>query len=119
MINRRDALRLTLAVAGSGVLSNNPVLAQSPELLKFLCPPDGATPDLVTRPSPPSRPFVAPLNVMPVSNCTRDGCHSNSHQCDSGTFWPPAPANAAVAFDHDHGRQHELCAYWSESFPRK
>src|SRR5258708_10388890 len=66
MIKRRDALKLALAAAGSGLVSSNSGLAQSPELLKFLCPPDGTTPDLVTRPSPPSRPFVAPLNVMPV-----------------------------------------------------
>ncbi len=66
MINRRDALKLGLATAGSGLLGIQGIKAQSPELLKYLCPPDGATPDLVTRPSPPSRPFVAPLNVMPV-----------------------------------------------------
>jgi FtsP/CotA-like multicopper oxidase with cupredoxin domain len=66
MIKRRDALKLALAAAGSGLFSSKGALAQSPELLKFLCPPDGATPDLITRASPPSRPFVAPLNVMPI-----------------------------------------------------
>ncbi len=43
-MKRRDALRLTLAAAGSGLLSNR-VPAQSPELLKYLCPPDGVSPD--------------------------------------------------------------------------
>jgi len=65
-MNRRDALKLTLAAAGTSLIAGESALAQSPELLKFLCPPDGVSPDLVTRPSPPSRPFVAPLNVMPV-----------------------------------------------------
>ncbi len=66
MVKRRDVLKLGLAAAGSGLIGAKGAKAQSPELLKYLCPPDGTTPDLVTRPSPPSRPFVAPLNVMPV-----------------------------------------------------
>ncbi len=66
MVKRRDVLKLGLAAAGSGLIGAQGAKAQSPELLKYLCPPDGTTPDLVTRPSPPSRPFVAPLNVMPL-----------------------------------------------------
>ena len=67
MIKRRDALKLGLAAAAAGLLDPQGTSAQSPEqLLKFLCSPDGTTPDLVTRPSPPSRPFVGPLNVMPI-----------------------------------------------------
>lgn len=66
MIKRRDALKLTLAAAGAGLISKERALAQSVDLLKFLCPPDG-TADLVTRPGPPSRLFVAPLNVMPIA----------------------------------------------------
>ena len=66
MVKRRDVLKLGLAAAGSGLIGAKGAKAQSPELLKYLCPPDGTTPDLVTRPSPPSRPFVAPLNVMPL-----------------------------------------------------
>jgi len=38
-MNRRDALKLTLAAAGSGLLSSGRVQAQSPELLKYLCLP--------------------------------------------------------------------------------
>jgi len=41
MINRRDALKLGLAAAGSSLIDYDAAKAQSPELLKFLCPPDG------------------------------------------------------------------------------
>lgn len=41
LMNRRDALKLTLAAAGSSLVAGNRVPAQSPELLNFLCPPDG------------------------------------------------------------------------------
>ena len=66
MMRRRDILGLSLAAIASKLFGRNRAMAQSQELLKYLCPPDGVTPDLVTRPSPPTRPFVAPFNVMPV-----------------------------------------------------
>ncbi len=66
MIQRRDVLKLGLAAGGSGLLAAHGARAADPkEMLKFLCPPDGEPPDLAT-PSPPVRPFVAPLFVPPI-----------------------------------------------------
>ena len=64
-MRRRDVLKLGLAAGGSGLLAARGARADPKEMLKFLCPPDGEPPDLAT-PSPPVRPFVAPLFVPPV-----------------------------------------------------
>lgn len=64
MVNRRDALKLGLAAAGSGLIGFDRVMAQSPTLLENLCSPQNRSPD--TPVSPASRPFVAPLYIMPV-----------------------------------------------------
>jgi FtsP/CotA-like multicopper oxidase with cupredoxin domain len=63
-MNRRDLLRTGLAASGSGLLNRK--LRGDDSLQQFLCPPDGTPPDLLSRPSPPSRPFVTPLNISPV-----------------------------------------------------
>jgi FtsP/CotA-like multicopper oxidase with cupredoxin domain len=65
MIRRREVLKLGLVAGGSGLLARRAAAADPSDLLKFLCPPDGEPPDLAT-PSPPARPFVAPLFVPPV-----------------------------------------------------
>ncbi|HMG74129.1 MAG TPA: multicopper oxidase domain-containing protein [Pyrinomonadaceae bacterium] len=65
MITRRDALKLSLAAAGSGLIGVDRAMAQSKEVLKNLCYPEDSQP-IVPISSPPSRPFVAPLNIMPV-----------------------------------------------------
>lgn len=53
-------------VAGSGLVGGS-LFGQNPNaaLLKYLCPPDGALPDLAV-PSPKSTPFAATMNIMPV-----------------------------------------------------
>ncbi len=65
MIRRREVLKLGLVAGGSGLLARRAAAADPSDLLKFLCPPDGEPPDLAT-PSPPARPFVAPLFVPPI-----------------------------------------------------
>jgi FtsP/CotA-like multicopper oxidase with cupredoxin domain len=62
---RRDFLKLGL-VAGAAGLSPTRLRAQQNKMLEFLCSPDGLPPDLLTRPSPKSTPFVAPLFIPPV-----------------------------------------------------
>jgi FtsP/CotA-like multicopper oxidase with cupredoxin domain len=57
MATRRDAIKLGLAVGGTALLTPKGALAQ-------LCAPDGTPPYL---PSPPVRPFVAPLRIMPIA----------------------------------------------------
>src|SRR5712692_8026072 len=64
MVKRRDVLKLGLAAAGAGLIGSDRTMAQSPNLLENLCSPQNRSPD---RPvSPTSRPFVAPLYIMPV-----------------------------------------------------
>jgi FtsP/CotA-like multicopper oxidase with cupredoxin domain len=70
-MKRRDLLKGGLVACGAGLLgararaqeasNSNPNIG----LLKYLCPPDGALPDMAIA-SPPSRPFVMPLQIMPV-----------------------------------------------------
>ena len=70
-MKRRDLLKGSLVACGAGLLgararaqeasNSNPNIG----LLKYLCPPDGALPDMAIA-SPPSRPFVMPLQIMPV-----------------------------------------------------
>ena len=59
-------LKAGVAACGAGLLGAR-LSAQNPNsaLLKYLCPPDGALPDMAV-PSPKSRPFVMPLNIMPI-----------------------------------------------------
>jgi FtsP/CotA-like multicopper oxidase with cupredoxin domain len=61
---RRDLLKLGV-LAGSAALPPRS-FAQQQNLLNYLCPPDGAPPVLQTKPSPPVRPFVAPLRIPPI-----------------------------------------------------
>jgi FtsP/CotA-like multicopper oxidase with cupredoxin domain len=65
MIKRRDFLRKGLATGGLSLLGPGSMAAQD-NMLQYLCPPDGTPPDLLSRPSPPSRPFAAPLKVLPI-----------------------------------------------------
>jgi FtsP/CotA-like multicopper oxidase with cupredoxin domain len=67
MATRRDLLKMGLVAGGSGLLARRGALAQNPDLLKFLCPPDDRPRDLDDQPpSPEARPFVAELFVPPV-----------------------------------------------------
>ncbi len=65
-MKRRDLLKAGVAACGAGLLGAR-LSAQNPNsaLLKYLCPPDGALPDMAV-PSPKSRPFVMPLMIMPI-----------------------------------------------------
>jgi FtsP/CotA-like multicopper oxidase with cupredoxin domain len=65
-MQRRDALKTGLALAGGGLLASRGKAQDN--FLKYLCPPDGTPPDLLARPSPPSRPFAGPLNIPPVKS---------------------------------------------------
>src|SRR5262249_46804438 len=62
---RREFLKLGLAVGAAG-LTDGRSLAQQNKMLEYLCSPDGLAPDLLSRPSPKSTPFVARLNVPPI-----------------------------------------------------
>lgn len=64
MVKRRDVLKLGLAAAGAGLIGADRTMAQSPTLLENFCSPQNRSPD--TPVSPASRPFVAPLYIMPV-----------------------------------------------------
>jgi FtsP/CotA-like multicopper oxidase with cupredoxin domain len=64
MIRRRDILGLSLAAIGSKLFGSNRAMAQSQQLLSNFCYPENRSVDLPI--SPPTRPFVAPLNVMPI-----------------------------------------------------
>ena len=66
-MKRRDLLKGSIAVCGAGLLSAELFAQENPNkwLLKHLCPPDGALPDMAI-PSPKSRSFVMPLQVMPI-----------------------------------------------------
>src|SRR5947209_4482303 len=66
-MKRRQLLKLGLA-AGAATLARPWRMAaqQNKDKLKFLCTPDGLPPDLLSRPSPPSRPFVTPLFVPTI-----------------------------------------------------
>jgi FtsP/CotA-like multicopper oxidase with cupredoxin domain len=64
-MKRRDLLTKGLAVAGSGIIASKTGRGAQ-DLLQYLCPPDGTSPPLEATPSPAARPFVGPLNVMPV-----------------------------------------------------
>jgi FtsP/CotA-like multicopper oxidase with cupredoxin domain len=67
MATRRDVLKLGLAAGGSGLLAPRGVLAQNPELLKYLCPPDDRPRQIEDQPpSPPAAPWKAQLFVPPV-----------------------------------------------------
>src|SRR5262245_25374913 len=90
-MKRRDLFRSGLAVAASGLMSSRH--GRGADNLQYLCPPDGTPPALEAAPSPPSRSFAGPLNVMPVK------------QPLNGTLNPP-PDPAA----------HQL---WSEYIPKK
>ncbi len=69
MLNRRDTLKFGLATAGASLApSASEAVPQS-----GLVFPDTFEPSIVTRPSPPSTPFVAPLNVMPVAQTVDPG----------------------------------------------
>ena len=66
MVQRRDALTLGLAAAGTGMMSKL-AGAAGPVPQGGLIFPQTFSPSIVERPSPPATPFVAPLNVMPVA----------------------------------------------------
>ena len=59
MSTRRDALKLGLAVGGSALAAPESGLGQ-------LCLDDGISPSTVP-PSPPTRPFIAPLFIPPIA----------------------------------------------------
>jgi hypothetical protein len=60
MATRRDVLKFGAAGAGYSLLA--------PKMSKAdLVFPDGFIPSIVEAPSPPVRPFVVPLNVMPIA----------------------------------------------------
>jgi FtsP/CotA-like multicopper oxidase with cupredoxin domain len=65
-MKRRELLKAGMAAGGAGLLGGG-LFGQNPnsELLKYLCPPDGALPDMANA-SPKSRPFAAPLRIMPI-----------------------------------------------------
>jgi len=60
MATRRDVLKIGAAGAGYGLLAPKVGKAE----LVF---PDGFKPSIQEAPSPPVRPFVVPLNVMPIA----------------------------------------------------
>src|SRR5437899_7208615 len=64
-MKRRDLPRTGLAATASGVMASRSGRGQS-NLLQYLCPPDGTPPPLQATPSPVSRAFAGPLQVMPV-----------------------------------------------------
>lgn len=66
MVQRRDALTLGLAAAGTGMMSKL-ARAAGPVPQSGLIFPQTFSPSIVERPSPPATPFLAPLNVMPVA----------------------------------------------------
>ncbi len=66
MIKRRDFFKLGVAAGASSLLGLRLQAQQSNDLQKFLCLPDGLPPDLLTRPSPKSTPFVAEMNIPPI-----------------------------------------------------
>src|SRR5260221_451821 len=66
-MKRRDFVKFSLAAGAAGVWAPRLIAEENDDLLKFLCLPDGLPPDLLTRPSPKVRPFVAELRVPPVS----------------------------------------------------
>jgi FtsP/CotA-like multicopper oxidase with cupredoxin domain len=65
-MKRRELLKAGMAAGGAAFVGAR-LLADNPNsaLLKYLCPPDGALPDLAI-PSPKSAPFAAPLKIMPI-----------------------------------------------------
>ena len=66
-MKRRDLLKGSIAACGAGLLRGRLLAQENPNkgLLKYLCPPDGALPDMAI-PSPKSRPFAMPLQIMPI-----------------------------------------------------
>jgi FtsP/CotA-like multicopper oxidase with cupredoxin domain len=64
-MKRREMLKAGLAAGGAGLISSRWSVGQDSRL-QYLCPPDGTPPQLEAAPSPPSRPFAGPLNVLPV-----------------------------------------------------
>ncbi|MGC8475142.1 MAG: multicopper oxidase family protein [Acetobacteraceae bacterium] len=66
MINRRGALRAGLGAAAGGVVARA-ASAQTVIPQSGLVFPEGFTPGFIAQPSPPARPFVTPLNVMPIA----------------------------------------------------
>src|SRR5207237_6183224 len=69
-LRRRDLLAAALTAGCPGFPGSRQGAAQDSRL-RFLCPPDGMAPDL-SRPSPPSRPFAAPLPVMPIKQPVKE-----------------------------------------------
>ncbi|MGH9719265.1 MAG: multicopper oxidase family protein [Bryobacteraceae bacterium] len=59
-MKRRDLLRTGLAAGTSALYSADK------DLLKYLCPPDGTPPYLITEKSPPAPAFKTPLYIPPV-----------------------------------------------------
>lgn len=91
-MRRRDFLKLGAATGAAGLVSPRALLgAADDDRLKFLCPPDGLPSDVLTRPSPPSTPFVAPLNIpgikQPVSEPLNPSPDPRAHQ-RYGEFLP-------------------------------
>src|ERR1700693_758019 len=64
-MKRRELLKTGLGAAGAGLFASGAV-SDADNMLQYLCPPDGTPPPLEAPPSPTSRPFAAPLNVLPV-----------------------------------------------------
>ncbi len=67
MISRRNALKVGLTAAGTGMTTKLANAAGGPVPQSGLIFPQTFTPSIVERPSPPATPFVAPLNVMPIA----------------------------------------------------
>ena len=82
MMKRREVLKTGVAAAGTvyGLTFFKGTGAGATTFVPTdgLVPPDGLLPSIIARPSPPSTPFVAPLNVMPIAQ-----------KIDPGTLNPP------------------------------
>ncbi len=64
MFKRRDVLKFGIAASGAGLTARAAGAAVPQSGLIF---PQTQSPSIVSRPSPPALPFVAPLNIMPVA----------------------------------------------------
>lgn len=63
MITRRSALKVGLAMSAGGLFAKSALGQSIPQ--NGLVFPDGFVPGFLANPSPPARPFVQPLFVMP------------------------------------------------------
>lgn len=69
-MKRREFVKAGFVAGAMGLLGGRSEGQQRDDLLQYMCSPDGLPPELRTKPSPKSTPFVAEMNIPPVKQPT-------------------------------------------------